>query len=251
MSPSLEPTDRPASGTVERAARHLREGGLVILPTDTVYGIGCAAGDGGAVSRLLAAKGRGRQMPPPILVSSPEDLQGLAQCPAGAQDLIEAFWPGPLTLVLDADGRLDWDLGETGGTIAVRMPNHPLALELLARSGPAAVTSANLSGQPPATTADQAERAFAGRARRLNDPGGAGEPQIQLEPDSIALLDAGPTPGPVPSTIVDLSSRAAEEGTILRRGALEESRIRAVLAGHAPAAGSSPAVAAAPAGGGA
>ena len=127
---------------LQPACEHLRAGGLVILPTDTVYGIGCNAADAGAVERLLASKGRGRQMPPPVLVAGPADLTGVvAQVPEAARILMEAFWPGPLTLILDADAALTWDLGETSGTIAIRMPDHELALDLLRRSGPLAVTS--------------------------------------------------------------------------------------------------------------
>ena len=112
-------TAHPHPDPLQPACEHLRAGGLVILPTDTVYGIGCNAADARAVERLLAAKGRGRQMPPPVLVADPADLTGIvAQVPEAAHTLMEAFWPGALTLVLDADETLTWDLGETGGTLA-------------------------------------------------------------------------------------------------------------------------------------
>ncbi|MDO4242422.1 MAG: L-threonylcarbamoyladenylate synthase [Actinomyces sp.] len=198
------PGATPGDG-LDRAVAHLNDGGLLLLPTDTVYGIGAAAADSAAVARLLAAKGRGRQMPPPVLIASVADLTGLvARLPAAARDLAEAFWPGGLTLVLPVAEALGWDLGETEGTIAVRMPDHPLALKLLRRSGPLAVTSANRTGRPPATDAAQAAAAFGDRA----EPGG-----------DILLLDGGPTPGPVPSTIVSVAGDD-EAPRLLREGVL-------------------------------
>ena len=212
-------TAHPHPAPLQPACEHLRAGGLVILPTDTVYGIGCNAADAGAVERLLAAKGRGRQMPPPVLVADPADLTGLvAQVPEAARALMEAFWPGALTLILEADETLTWDLGETGGTLAVRMPAHELALNLLRRSGPLAVTSANPTGAPPATDAASARAAFPGRVRDLEElaPGSAGSARRE----DILLLDGGATPGPVPSTIVTLAGEHARAPRILRQGAL-------------------------------
>ena len=212
-------TAHPHPDLLQPACEHLRAGGLVILPTDTVYGIGCHAADAGAVERLLAAKGRGRQMPPPVLVADPADLTGLvAQVPEAARALMEAFWPGALTLILEADEALTWDLGETGGTLAVRMPAHALALNLLRRSGPLAVTSANPTGAPPATDAASARAAFPGRVRALEElaPGSAGSARCE----DILLLDGGATPGPVPSTIVTLAGAHACAPRILRQGVL-------------------------------
>ena len=212
-------TAHPHPDPLQPACDHLRAGGLVILPTDTVYGIGCNAADAGAVERLLAAKGRGRQMPPPVLVADPADLTGLvAQVPEAARALMEAFWPGALTLILEADETLTWDLGETGGTLAVRMPAHELALNLLRRSGPLAVTSANPTGAPPATNAASARAAFPGRVRDLEElaPGSAGSARCE----DILLLDGGATPGPVPSTIVTLAGEHARAPRILRQGVL-------------------------------
>lgn len=115
---------------IARAAAHVAAGGLLALPTDTVYGLGVRADDADAVSRLLAAKGRGRSMPPPVLIAGVSQLDGVvAHVPEGARALMETFWPGALTLVLDAAPSLGWDLGETGGTIAVRMPDHPPSAE--------------------------------------------------------------------------------------------------------------------------
>ena len=165
-------TDVNEDRTLSTVVAHVRDGGLVIIPTDTVYGIGTLASDAAAVARLLAAKGRGRQMPPPVLVAGPDQLDGVVGAlPPAAQALMEAFWPGALTIILDAAPDLGWDLGETGGTIAVRMPDHPLALELLRATGPMAVTSANHTGQPPATDAASARVAFPGRVREAGSPG--------------------------------------------------------------------------------
>ena len=214
-------TAHPHPDLLQPACEHLRAGGLVILPTDTVYGIGCNAADAGAVERLLAAKGRGRQMPPPVLVADPADLTGIvARVPEAARALMEAFWPGALTLILEADETLTWDLGETGGTLAVRMPAHELTLNLLRRSGPLAVTSANPTGAPPATDAASARAAFPGRVRDIEElTADAGAASADWRED-ILLLDGGATPGPVPSTIVTLAGEHARAPRILRQGVL-------------------------------
>jgi len=189
------------------ACRAVQRGLLVVLPTDTVYGLGADAFSPEAVQRLLDVKGRGREMPPPVLVSARTTLEALASdIPAWVHALVEELWPGPLTLVLRQQPSLKWDLGETRGTVAVRMPDHDVALELLSRTGPLAVSSANRSGRPPATDADDALH--------------------QLGRDVRVLLDAGPTPGPVPSTIVDCTD---ETGRILRRGVLELERLNEVV----------------------
>ncbi|VEG27355.1 L-threonylcarbamoyladenylate synthase [Actinomyces howellii] len=207
----------------DRAVAHVRDGGLLLLPTDTVYGIGTTAADGAAIARLLAAKGRGRQMPPPVLIASMEDLTGLvAQVPAAARDLADAFWPGGLTLVLPLAEGVDWDLGDTGGTVAVRVPDHPLARDLLSRTGPMAVTSANRTGMPPATDAHQAAAAFGRRA----EPGG-----------DILVLDGGPTPGPVPSTIVSLAGERDDAPRLLREGVVAAGALERVLGAPLPGAG--------------
>jgi L-threonylcarbamoyladenylate synthase len=192
------------------AARAVQRGRLVLLPTDTVYGVGADAFSAEAVARLLAAKGRGRQMPPPVLVSAKTTLEALAvDVPEWARALVDELWPGPLTLVLRQQPSLQWDLGETRGTVAVRMPDHDVALALLARTGPLAVSSANRTGLPAATDADAAEEML-GQAARI-------------------LLDAGPTPGPVPSTIVDCTG---EQGRILRLGVVGLETLDEVVAPH-------------------
>ena len=223
MSPHPSvPLPAPARA-LERAAAHVRAGGLLILPTDTVYGIGALASDAAGVSRLLAAKGRDRRMPPPVLVADPaQAFDVVVRLPDAARALIGAFWPGALTLVLDARADLDWDLGESGGTVALRMPDHPLALELLRRTGPMAVTSANRTGLAPATDAAAALAAFPGRVALADDaaagPHGA----------DILLLDGGPTPGPVPSTIVSLAG-GSPGPVVVREGVVPRAELAAVL----------------------
>lgn len=189
---------------MREAAYAVRRGELIVLPTDTVYGIGADAFSPLAVSELLRAKRRGRDMPPPVLVGTPKAATALIEDlgPDG-QDLIDAFWPGALTIVCRANRSLAWDLGETKGTVAVRMPDHEVAIELLKQTGPLAVSSANLTGNDAAVTADEAE--------------------TQLG-DAIELyLDAGRCADNVPSTIVDLTGPVPR---ILRQGALPEDRLR-------------------------
>ena len=225
MSPHPSvPLSAPAPArALERAAAHVRAGGLLILPTDTVYGIGALASGAAGVSRLLAAKGRDRRMPPPVLVADPaQAADAVVRLPDAARALIGAFWPGALTLVLDARADLDWDLGESGGTVALRMPDHPLALELLRRTGPMAVTSANRTGLAPATDAAAALAAFPGRVALADDaaagPHGA----------DILLLDGGPTPGPVPSTIVSLAG-GSPGPVVVREGVVPRAELAAVV----------------------
>ena len=203
---TAEETEREAG--IANAALAVQRGQLVVLPTDTVYGIGADAFDPESVRRLLAAKGRGREMPPPVLVSAPTTLDALAVgVPSYARALITELWPGPLTLVCRQQPSLQWDLGDTRGTVAVRMPDHEVALELLARTGPLAVSSANRTGRPAATDADQAE-AMLGQAVAV-------------------ILDGGPTPGAVPSTIVDVTGPA---GRVLRLGAVSLERLNEIVA---------------------
>ena len=224
MSPHPSvPLSAPAPArALERAAAHVRAGGLLILPTDTVYGIGALASDAAGVSRLLAAKGRDRRMPPPVLVADPaQAADAVVRLPDAARALIGTFWPGALTLVLDARADLDWDLGESGGTVALRMPDHPLALELLRRTGPMAVTSANRTGLAPATDAAAALAAFPGRVVLADDAAGP-------HGADILLLDGGPTPGPVPSTIVSLAG-GSPGPIVVREGVVPRAELAAVL----------------------
>ena len=148
-------TDEEREEAVTAASLAVQRGDLVVIPTDTVYGIGADAFDADAVKDLLEAKGRGREMPPPVLVSSATTIDALAtDLPGYARALIEEFWPGPLTLVCRQQPSLQWDLGDTRGTVAVRMPDHEVALAVLERTGPLAVSSANKTGQPAATDVD-------------------------------------------------------------------------------------------------
>lgn len=202
-----DPGARDAHLDAARAA--LGDGHLVVLPTDTVYGIGADAFMPDAVNALLAAKGRGRHKPPPVLINDVMTMDALAtDVPAEARALAEAFWPGPLTLILTAQPSLMWDLGETRGTVALRVPDHEVALQLLGRTGPLAVSSANLTGEEPALEC----------ARAADQLG-----------DSVAVyLDAGTTPGQTPSTIVDCT-RAAP--VIVREGALTLAQLQEVVPG--------------------
>jgi L-threonylcarbamoyladenylate synthase len=200
-------TDEELDAAIEAAALAVQRGALVVLPTDTVYGIGADAFDHAAVQALLDAKGRGREMPPPVLISSSTTLDALAtKLPRYVAALTRAFWPGPLTLVCQQQPSLTWDLGETKGTVAVRMPDHDVALALLERTGPLAVSSANLSGLPAATEAAAAEGMLG---------------------DSVeVVLDGGPSPQLRASTILDVRG---ERPRLLRLGALSLPRLDAVL----------------------
>lgn len=148
---------------------------LVVIPTDTVYGIAADAFSPGAVQNLLDAKGRGRTSPPPVLIPGISTMDALAiDIPQPVRDLVAQFWPGGLTVILKAQPSLVWDLGETRGTVALRMPSNPVALDLLKETGPLAVSSANLSGQPAAVDAQSAEAALGDRIAVYLDGGVAG-----------------------------------------------------------------------------
>jgi len=209
MSSRYDCTDaaQRAAG-ISEATEALRKGELAVLPTDTVYGVGADAFSPEAVTTLLAAKGRGRQMPPPVLVGSRRAALALIEdVNASANDLIDEFWPGGLTLVFRSARSLVWDLGDTKGTVAVRMPLQPVALDLLRETGPLAVSSANLTGSRPATTVDDAE--------------------AQLGAAVSVYLDDGPCTADVPSTIVDLTGAVPR---LLRRGVIPVRRLREVAA---------------------
>ncbi|HET6501070.1 MAG TPA: L-threonylcarbamoyladenylate synthase [Amycolatopsis sp.] len=189
------------------AAAAVRSSRLVVLPTDTVYGIGADAFDSGAVRALLRAKHRGPDMPVGVLVGSWSTVDGLVLgVSSHARALIEAFWPGDLSIVLPHAPSLQWDLGTTRGTVMLRMPLHPVALELLRDVGPMAVSSANVSGRPPA-----AEIAAA---------------QEQLGDSVSVYLDGGPSGAAVPSSIVDLTGT---EPVLLREGAISAEAVSEVL----------------------
>ncbi|MBJ8341202.1 threonylcarbamoyl-AMP synthase [Antrihabitans sp. YC3-6] len=192
---------------IDAATRTLKAGRLVVMPTDTLYGIGADAFDSSAVAALLRAKRRGRDMPVPVLVGSWNTIDGLVlSVRPQARDLVRAFWPGGLSLVVQQAPSLAWDLGDTRGTVMLRMPLHPVALELLREVGPLAVSSANVSGSPPAKTAAEARE--------------------QLGEDVTVYLDGGTSELAVASTIVDLTS---DHPRILRSGAVASSDIADVL----------------------
>ncbi|MEB4615632.1 L-threonylcarbamoyladenylate synthase [Leucobacter sp. M11] len=200
------------TGTRE-ARTALGRGELAVVPTDTVYGVAADAFNPAAVARLLAAKGRGRQSPPPVLVPNLQTLSALAAAvPGPVLALVERFWPGPLTVILPAQPSLSWDLGDTGGTVALRMPAHDLTLELLRETGPLAVSSANLTGQPAATN--------------------AGDAQGMLGDAVSVYLDAGESSADgASSTIIDARSVTEAGGTIrvLRPGGVSAEQIRSLL----------------------
>jgi tRNA threonylcarbamoyl adenosine modification protein (Sua5/YciO/YrdC/YwlC family) len=195
--------------SIKAAVEAIGKGELVVLPTDTVYGIAADAFSPQAVTRLLAAKGRGRDMPVPVLVGSWRAARALTDdLSREAEDLIAAFWPGPLTLVVKQSAGLAWDLGDANGTVAIRMPLHPVALDLLAETGPLAVSSANRTGSPAPSTADDAEG--------------------QLGASVAVYLDAGPSGASVASTIVDVTGK---QPRVLREGAVTQAQLDEVLAG--------------------
>ncbi|WP_329312116.1 L-threonylcarbamoyladenylate synthase [Streptomyces sp. NBC_01262] len=198
-------TDRAAG--LREAASAVRRGELVVLPTDTLYGIGADAFNSEAVGDLLEAKGRGRNMPSPVLVGSPNTLHGLVtDFSEQAWELVDAFWPGALTLVARHQPSLQWDLGDTRGTVAIRMPLHPVAIELLTETGPMAVSSANLTGHASPQDCDSAQ---------------------EMLGDSVAIyLDGGPTPAAVPSSIVDVTGKVP---VLLRAGAISADQLREVV----------------------
>ncbi|MDW4573220.1 L-threonylcarbamoyladenylate synthase [Microbacterium sp. M3] len=214
MSPIFDCRDEAQLLAGMRQARQaIGRGELVVLPTDTVYGVAADAFDHQAVARLLAAKGRGRQSPPPVLVAGITTLRALvAEVPEPVERLIEAFWPGGLTIVLPAQPSLSWDLGETRGTVAVRMPAHRIALELLEETGPLAVSSANLTGMAAGITAEDAQG---------------------MLKDSVAVyLGDGPSKTGVPSTIIDATSLVGGDEPrvrVLREGAVSRAQLLGIV----------------------
>ena len=199
-----EPMERTRG--IAEAVSAVRRGELIVLPTDTVYGVGADAFTPAAVNALLDAKGRGRDMPAPVLVGTVRAAQALIEdFGTYGQDLVDEFWPGALTLVCRANSTLAWDLGDAKGTVAIRMPLHQLTLELLKETGPLAVSSANRSGAPPART--------------------SGDAEAQLGESIEVYLDDGASGDAEPSSIVDLTGAVPR---LLRAGAISEDRLREV-----------------------
>ncbi|NRD25681.1 L-threonylcarbamoyladenylate synthase [Frigoribacterium sp. VKM Ac-2836] len=193
-------------------------GELVVLPTDTVYGVAADAFDPAAVQRLLDAKGRGRQSPPPVLIKGQETLAALTdRVPDVVRPLLDEFWPGPLTVIFRAQASLSWDLGETRGTVALRVPSHRIALELLEETGPLAVSSANLTGRPAAESAGDARRMLGDSVSVYLDDGPVGTSYEHR---------AGANTG---STIVDATGGADGVLRIVRHGVLSDADITRVV----------------------
>ena len=195
------------------------KGELVVLPTDTVYGVAADAFNPKAVTRLLEAKGRGRQSPPPVLIPGIPTLDALAETvPDEVRALVAAFWPGGLTVILPARASLNWDLGDTDGTVALRMPSNRVVLEILSETGPLAVSSANLTGQPAAMTAQEAQRMLGDSVSIYLDDGEAGADY----PDADAATG---------STIVDATGLLLPDGKlrIVRSGVISDDAIREIV----------------------
>jgi tRNA threonylcarbamoyl adenosine modification protein (Sua5/YciO/YrdC/YwlC family) len=194
---------------------------LAVIPTDTVYGLACDAFSHEAVKKLLDAKGRDRQSPPPVLIGNAAALEGLAQqVPQLAHKLAETFWPGALTMILKAQPSLTWDLGETKGTVALRMPDHKIALALLQETGPLAVSSANLTGEPAATTCQQAEKGLGSKVKIYLDGGASPKGEASTIVDMTDLEDTATESGEIVTT---------GKAKILRRGALSKEKLATVL----------------------
>ena len=203
---------------LEEAAAAARRGALVVLPTDTVYGIGTCPQDPAATSRLFEAKQRPRGLTLPVLVASLEDARRVAVLDERAESLAAAAWPGPLTIVLPrAPEALAWDLGGETGTVGVRIPAHPLAAALLSATGPLAVTSANRSGEPPARTCDELVATFGDAV-------------------TVYLCEDRPLEGRS-STVVDLTR---VDPRVLREGEVTEGDLRRYLSGEGPLLDSRP-----------
>jgi L-threonylcarbamoyladenylate synthase len=203
---------------VRSARAAIGRGELVVLPTDTVYGIAADAFSPDAVQRLLDAKGRGRESPPPVLIPSIDALDALAESvPPDVRSLVDAFWPGGLTVILPARSSLSWDLGDARGTVALRMPSNTVALALLGETGPLAVSSANLTGRPAARTSAEA-RADLGESI-----------SVYLDGGEVGKEHAG-APDPS-STIVDATGLLIDGGKlrIVRHGVISDEAIRALV----------------------
>ncbi|HEY3560357.1 MAG TPA: L-threonylcarbamoyladenylate synthase [Kribbella sp.] len=207
MSERFDFTGDELAPAYRAAVDAIEAGDLVVLPTDTVYGIAADAFKADAVQRLLDAKDRGRDVPPPVLISVVESLDALAtDVPDAGRKLCEEFWPGPLTVICHAQSSLMWDLGETQGTVALRVPDHENTRELLSRTGPLAVSSANKSGRAAALDVYDAED--------------------QLGESVAVYLDGGEAAGGSPSTIIDLTG---DTPRVVRVGALSVEQLRAVV----------------------
>jgi L-threonylcarbamoyladenylate synthase len=203
-------TEDEQTEAIDAAVAALQAGELVVVPTDTVYGIAADAFDKGAVAGLLAAKGRGRSMPPPVLISNVATLDALAtRIPDWARSLVEELWPGALTVVFHQQPSLQWDLGEARQTVAVRIPDSDILRRIIDRVGPLATSSANRTTKPAATNADQADEMLGKMVK--------------------AIIDGGESPVGEASTII---SATGDEPKVLREGAISIDRINEIIANH-------------------
>lgn len=209
-------TDDEREQAIAAIEKAVLDGRTAVIPTDTVYGIAADAFSRGGVQQLLNAKGRSRRMPPPVLIADSSVLPGLADdLSADAHALAEAFWPGALTLIVFSQPSLNWDLGETQGTVGLRVPDDEFAREILRRTGPLAVSSANRTGQPAATTGDEAVEQLGERVEAIVDAG----PRPEGRGAEARSSDAAP------STIIDVTG---QRPVVVRLGALSMERIRSV-----------------------
>jgi tRNA threonylcarbamoyl adenosine modification protein (Sua5/YciO/YrdC/YwlC family) len=220
MAPEFDCSDPSELVTGVRLARAaIGRGELVVIPTDTVYGIAADAFSPTAVKRLLEAKGRGRESPPPVLIPSVATLDALAEdVPDEVTALVAKFWPGGLTVILPARSSLSWDLGEARGTVALRMPANDVALKVLAETGPLAVSSANLTGKPAASSCADARADLGDSVSVYLNGGTVG-----------AANDGAPDPA---STIVDATELAGDGKAklrIVRHGVISDNAIREVV----------------------
>ncbi|MCA1830155.1 MAG: threonylcarbamoyl-AMP synthase [Actinobacteria bacterium] len=203
-------TDRDEA--IKEAGLALRAGRLVVFPTDTVYGIAADAFNQAATSTIFRVKNRPRSLPLPVLVSRPRQAWALSsEVPPGALDLAGSFWPGALTMILKQADELEWDLGESRGTIAVRMPAHQDLIALLENVGPTAMTSANVSGEPTPRTVDEIRA-------RLGD-------------EVAVYVDGGPSSMDTGSTIVDLTGSVAR---VLREGPISSADVARAIGPQRP-----------------
>jgi L-threonylcarbamoyladenylate synthase len=200
------PSTDPAA--IEQALQVLRAGGLIAFATDTVYGVGALPSLAPAVERIYLAKGRPRDKAIPLLMDSASRLEEVAEnIPPEASLLAKKFWPGPLTIVLTRKPAVPDKITAGGTSVAVRVPDHPFALRLIAAAGGAlATTSANLSGQPDPITAQEVLGYLGGR--------------IDL------ILDGGRCPGGIPSTVIDLSGSSPH---VVRWGAIKHASLDEAL----------------------
>lgn len=198
----------PTSTEIDRAVDTLRDGGLVVFPTETVYGIGASVRRPDAVEALFAAKRRPAHQAMTVHLGADADLDRWAlEVPPGARRLVAEHWPGPLTVVLTSRPEVPESVRGGGAGVGLRVPDHPVALDLLERFGDGLVgTSANLHGEPSPTTA----------AAALDATGSA----------ATCVLDAGPCPVGIASTVVDLT---VDPPRLLREGSLSLREVESLL----------------------